>query len=1217
MSSRWLCVLALLCLAFPLPAIAAEESSGPDQIHWKNGDLVPPLPRDEALRARALAEVDAAARARLAALPGVTVLPPAQVIGPVSALGPVRVTARSRTAPSPAQTEAMRELEAIWDRIRYLPDDAGVAAPTPDPSESMIDVPDEPAEPADDFGPQAGLDDTGIYPTSPDIAVGRNRVVIVANSLFQVRDRCGNEIAAATFEEQFGLTAGYQAYDARVVFDEWHNRFVMTFHALNNASQLFHLCVCASTDDTAEEWIWYRIPFAAAGRFGDAVSVAVSPYGIYLSGNEFSFGTYTYHGATIVELDKEDIYAAAGVTVYAHRELTHAADASQATSARPAKSHSYPGAMYFVSAKTTAASTYTLYTLTGVPGNSSLASVNVDATAYAPAPNVQQPNASLVRMPDCRVADAVYDAGRISLVQTIQRPGATTTATVRIVEITPATAGAAVKYYGGTTSYFYPAVDIDDFGRLGLLFSRVSTSSFISAEYSLLTFAAAAGHGSAVCLPGEANYSRGSAPHRWGNYCGITRDPVDRRTFWMHGAYASSSPVNTWETGVYLANASAMSTLGVTPPATLFAGGVEGGPFSPTTFSFLLENTGPATANWTISILPEWLTASETSGTVAPYGTETVRVDLASGVTAHAPGLYNASLSIDNCSGTGGWSQMVQLAVGMDFQCPGAGMSLQPPGNPPLILGMNTPDPGVYVTAMENVSLCAVGILAAISSPTNAVVDIYEADGTTRGPLVTSGSAMLFRPGLAWHYIPVNTTLEACKEYEVVVSYPVPWWYDAFSELHFPHPFDVGGAIRVRDASSAGGDPSTDALSHLVLIRAPQTGTDQTDLVTEPDATGAGPDLGNHVEALGTRQLCSITVNLFATPGSRVTASVFELSGGVRSRLVGFGSAFCHELAWREVEIPVSAQMVAGKRYDVAVGVPVSAALRVDQSAALPYEAGPFIVLGGSSGGFLAPDVVDMTLHWTDDAAGVPFDLVKPGGGAVSTFAGPATRGIYVASGIDQEIYSLGVYGDVPNRATVIARVYEATGTTRGALIASGQVGSEAVGKRWHDVPLSATFLAGHHYDLEIEFVSSTAVGYWTDAGLPYTAYGTIEVLDAEQSGNPAGSQLLHYRIHACNGTSTPVDDEPARAPMYLANPVPNPTSGEVRFDYGIDEEGPVEIAIYDVAGRLVGRVFSHDSASRGGAQIRYDASRLASGVYFARLTTKTKSLSRKFVVTR
>src|SRR5262249_37295158 len=99
-----------------------------------------------------------------------------------------------------------------------------------------------------------------------------------------------------------------------------------------------------------------------------------------------------------------------------------------------------------------------------------------------------------------------------------------------------------------------------------------------------------------------------------------------------------------------------------------------------------------------------------------------------------------------------------------------------------------------------------------------------------------------------------------------------------------------------------------------------------------------------------------------------------------------------------------------------------------------------------------------------------------------------------------------------------------------------------------------------------------------------------------------------------CNSALTPVDEAPARTPMFMATPAPNPASDVSRLDFSLDADGPVSIRVYDVSGRLVTTVF--DGTRPGGwSHVDVDSKRIASGVYFLKMQTSNGSLTRKFVV--
>ena len=115
-------------------------------------------------------------------------------------------------------------------------------------------------------------------------------------------------------------------------------------------------------------------------------------------------------------------------------------------------------------------------------------------------------------------------------------------------------------------------------------------------------------------------------------------------------------------------------------------------------------------------------------------------------------------------------------------------------------------------------------------------------------------------------------------------------------------------------------------------------------------------------------------------------------------------------------------------------------------------------------------------------------------------------------------------------------------------------------------------------------------------------------------SNNPVNTWTS--RVGAINANLTPVTDEPGRVPTMLLAPAPNPGSAMVRFGYSVEEAGEVEIAIYDVAGKRVAQVARKYATKAGADGVDFDTTKLSSGVYFVKLSTPTKSASRKFVVT-
>ncbi len=81
----------------------------------------------------------------------------------------------------------------------------------------------------------------------------------------------------------------------------------------------------------------------------------------------------------------------------------------------------------------------------------------------------------------------------------------------------------------------------------------------------------------------------------------------------------------------------------------------------------------------------------------------------------------------------------------------------------------------------------------------------------------------------------------------------------------------------------------------------------------------------------------------------------------------------------------------------------------------------------------------------------------------------------------------------------------------------------------------------------------------------------------------------------------------------------PNPFNPVTRIDYTVDLEGPVQLAIYDISGKLVRTLINRRMRS-GSHKAEWDGRdnggrAVASGIYFYRLTAGKKSLARKAVL--
>lgn len=124
--------------------------------------------------------------------------------------------------------------------------------------------------------------------------------------------------------------------------------------------------------------------------------------------------------------------------------------------------------------------------------------------------------------------------------------------------------------------------------------------------------------------------------------------------------------------------------------------------------------------------------------------------------------------------------------------------------------------------------------------------------------------------------------------------------------------------------------------------------------------------------------------------------------------------------------------------------------------------------------------------------------------------------------------------------------------------------------------------------------------------------------------GTAAQARVSHgYSGILTIDTVTAVNDGTSAPPQatILAAIHPNPFNPRAMITFELAETGPIELAIYDLAGRLV-RVMDSESRSAGRYQSTWDGQddagrAVPSGTYFCRLRSSQGSQTRKMTLAR
>ena len=125
----------------------------------------------------------------------------------------------------------------------------------------------------------------------------------------------------------------------------------------------------------------------------------------------------------------------------------------------------------------------------------------------------------------------------------------------------------------------------------------------------------------------------------------------------------------------------------VSPKENFSSTGVEGGPFSPSSKTYILQNIGNGSINWTASSSEDWITLSSSGGVLSSSSATTVIVSFNSNADALVDGTYTDTiLFINTTNGNGTTTRTVSLVISpVDVSAPT--VSIQSPSDGSTVSG--------------------------------------------------------------------------------------------------------------------------------------------------------------------------------------------------------------------------------------------------------------------------------------------------------------------------------------------------------------------------------------------------------------------------------------------------------------------------------------------------------------------------------------------------
>jgi uncharacterized repeat protein (TIGR02543 family) len=198
--------------------------------------------------------------------------------------------------------------------------------------------------------------------------------------------------------------------------------------------------------------------------------------------------------------------------------------------------------------------------------------------------------------------------------------------------------------------------------NVGLSEIQVFGTPASGTQYTLTTGVTPSGAGSITVNPNQSSYLSGTQVT-------LTAVPNTGYTFssWSGGASGTVNPITVTMTGnlSITANFTALpGTLTVTPATALSATGAPGGPFTPSSATYTLQNSGNSAITWSASNTQTWVTLSLNGGSLTPGATATVTVSINANAATLAVGTYSDTVAFTNATnGSGNTTRAVNLTV--------------------------------------------------------------------------------------------------------------------------------------------------------------------------------------------------------------------------------------------------------------------------------------------------------------------------------------------------------------------------------------------------------------------------------------------------------------------------------------------------------------------------------------------------------------------------
>jgi hypothetical protein len=413
---------------------------------------------------------------------------------------------------------------------------------------------------------------SGSVPPDTIAAAGPTHVMELVNSAIAIYTKAGTLVSRQLFSQffsKFGFPNS-DLFDPQVRYDELAGRFIVGVDQQNSTAQTSnYLFAVSNTSDPTQGFtemhkIALKQGSGSSASWGDFPHLGYNADTYTLTTNQFGFSSGFFTKIQLIRIAKTSVLDKNNSTFTMYRSSIAYSGAN--FTLIPAEQHGAVAGdpVWAVEVSQAAAHTIRIAKITNA-----LSSMPIITWYAVSVPSFGSPPAATsagnVKMDtgDTRILSVALRNGRLVTAHTV---GLNSVATAVVNEFnvsgsSPSLTQTITIAPGSGINTYYPSVDINSAGDLGVTYMESSSSEMVS-MYVGGQVTAGSPLQTALAQAGLADYTAfDGSPHRAGDYSGITVDPVDD-SFWAANEYATAATSDNW--GTHIRNFTVTST--VPPP---------------------------------------------------------------------------------------------------------------------------------------------------------------------------------------------------------------------------------------------------------------------------------------------------------------------------------------------------------------------------------------------------------------------------------------------------------------------------------------------------------------------------------------------------------------------------------------------------------------------------------------------------------------------------